>query len=129
MEMKAPNWFLRQLEIIDKSYFLEWNDLYAYWEVKKKMDICRTDKITGKITQIKDPTVAVFTRLNDQALLSMRRRKYNALRYVPGDMGSYLEAIKRANRIAQKKIKDIALERMAEGFMKMYEVGRKQMFT
>ena len=127
--MKAPNWFLRQLEIIDKRYSPVWNDRYAYWEIKQTMEIDRTDKDTGKRFLIKDPTIAVFTSLNDEALLSLRRRKYNALRYVPGDKGDYLESIKRANRIAKKKMGQIAIERMAEGFMKMYEVGRKQIFT
>ena len=128
--MNPPSWFLKQLTIIDKTYFPVWNEHYAYWEIKKRMEIARTNGDTGHLVNIKDPTLAIFNHLNDNALLTLRRRKYNGLMYHRKySSTAYLDHIVRANRIAKKKMKEIAHERMAEGFMKMYDMSRKKMFT
>ena len=35
--MIAPEWFLRELKIIDDTYFPAWNEKAGYWEIKKQM--------------------------------------------------------------------------------------------
>ncbi len=36
--MNPPSWFLRELEILDPTYFLVYNEEYLYWEVMKEME-------------------------------------------------------------------------------------------
>lgn len=74
--MLIPEWFAKELAIVDDAYYVFPNENYQYFEIKRRMDIDRKDKENGKRVRIKDPTVAVFKSLNDDALLSIRKRKY-----------------------------------------------------
>lgn len=122
-----PKWFLDELEIIDPTYFVVRNEDYQYYEIKRKMDIDRKDKDNGKRVRIHNPTVAVFHTLNDEALLSIRRRKYIGLQYKQDSM-AYLKDIQKQNKEAREKAKQIAREQMAEGYMRIYNLGRKKYY-
>lgn len=122
-----PKWFVDELQIIDPTYFVVANEDYQYYEIKKKMDIDRVDKENGKHVRVHNPTVAVFHTLNDDALLSIRRRKYIGLQYRQDTM-AYLKDIQKQNREAKAKAKQIAREMMAEGYMRIYNLGRKRYY-
>lgn len=124
--MTVPTWFTKDLELIDPTYFVFPNEEYQYFEIRKRMDIDRKDKINKKSVHIKDPTVAVFKSLNDDALISLRRRKYIGLKYKQDTLG-YLRDIKRQNKEAQQKAIEIAREQMTEGFMRIFST--KQYYT
>jgi hypothetical protein len=115
--------FKRDLKVLDPSYFVRYNSEFQYYEIKKKMDVKRTDKDNGIKVRIKDPTVATFRHLNDSAIQNMNKRKYLGRKY-EGD--KYLEWIKNTNKEARAKGKTLAREMVAEGFMEEYKHQRKK---
>ena len=123
-----PAGFLKQLDCIDPTYFVYFNEEYGYWEIKKKMDFDRKiDEDAARNRQIraraKDPTVGVFFRLNDDALLDLRKRKYLGLKHHRANReDDYLNWIISQNREAKAKKRQMALEMMAEGMMKMHRM-------
>ena len=125
--MTPQSWFLKELECIDPSYRVVYNEMYRYYEIKKDLDIYRTDKVNGKTVRLKNPTVAVFHVLNDDALESLRRRKRVGLKYHQNSL-AYLEDIKRQNNEAKRKAKELAREQQAEGWMRAYNWGKKKYF-
>lgn len=125
--MTIPEWFVKDLEVIDTTYFVVPNEEFGYFEIKKRLDIERKDKINGVKVRVKDPTVAVFKSLNEDALLSLRKRKYDGLRYRQ-DMMAYLKDIKRHNEESRKKAIEIAREQVAEGFIKIFNWGKKKYY-
>jgi hypothetical protein len=127
-----PDFFVRDLEIIDPTYFVKYNQLYNYFEIKKEMEVERKDKERGIRVRIKNPTVAVFRSLNEAALNNLRKRKYEGLKYArKHDSDEYLNDIIRSNKEAKKKKEQIALEMVAEGMIKIdnIENRRKVIFT
>lgn len=118
--------FKRDLKVLDPSYFVRYNSEYQYYEIKRKMDVKRTDKDNGIKVRIKDPTVAVFHHLNDSAIQNMQKRKFLGRKY---DGEKYLKWIKNRNKEASTKKKQIAREMVAEGFMEEYKFQRKKSFS
>lgn len=125
--MTPPEWFLKELAVIDSSYFLFFNEEYQYWEVKKRMDFNRKigENVASNIqlrARAKNPTVAVFKRLNDDAILEMRKRKYLGLKhnrlYREDD---YINWIIQQNREAKSKKKELADEMVADGAMRWFK--------
>ena len=125
--MTAPSWFVAELEIIDPTYFCLWHEEYRYWEIKKRMDIDRVDKDNGVHVRLKDPTVAVFKLLNDDALLSLRKRKYIGLKYANNPL-KYLADIQARNREARAKARHYAQEMQAEGVERIVNWDKRKMF-
>lgn len=125
--MLIPEWFAKELAIVDDAYYVFPNENYQYFEIKRRMDIDRKDKENGKRVRIKDPTVAVFKSLNDDALLSIRKRKYIGLQYRQ-NMLEYMKDIQRQNREAKAKAIEIAREQIAEGFMRIFQWNRKKYY-
>lgn len=125
--MTPPAWFIRELACIDPSYRVAYNAMYGYYEIKKDLEIYRTDKVNGKTVRLKNPTVAVFHALNDEALASLRARKRIGLKYHTNSL-AYLEDIKKQNREAKAKAKELAREQQAEGWMRAYNWGKKKYF-
>ena len=118
--------FKRDLKVLDPSYFVRYNNEYQYYEIKKKMDVKRTDKDKGIKVRIKDPTVAVFHHLNDSAIQNMQERKFLGRKY---DGEKYLNWIKSRNKESRAKKKQIAREMVAEGFMEEHKFQRKKSFS
>lgn len=122
-----PAWFVKELAVVDSTYFLWFNEEYDYWEVKKKMDFNRKiDEDVAKNIQLraraKNPTVAVFRRLNDDAILEMRKRKYLGLKHHRAYRDDdYINWIISQNREAKAKKKELADEMIADGAMRWHK--------
>ena len=125
--MTPRTWFLKELACIDPSYSVVYNEAYRYYEIKKGLDIYRTDKQNGKTVRLKNPTVAVFHTLDESALDSLRRRKRVGLKYHTNSL-AYLEDIRKQNNEAKRKARELALEQQAEGWMKIHNWGKKRHF-
>ena len=121
--MHAPKWFARELQIIDDTYFVVFNKMYEYYEIKKQMNVVQN----GELVVVK-PTLAVFRKLNDRALNNLRERKYEGRKYA-GDSEKYLNHLNALNEEAKKKKQKLAVEMMAEGYVRIHNLGRKQIFT
>ena len=120
--------FKRDLKIIDESYYVVHNPWFNYFEIKKKMNILRTDKEKGRKVKIKNPTLAIFFpwEMNDVALNNLRKRKWVG-RQQRGD--SYINDIAKRNKEARAKGKLIAQEMQVEGHMRRHNWGRKKIYT
>jgi len=125
--MHIPRWFVRELEIIDPTYYVVPNEEYQYYEIKRKIEISRTDRESANHILIYHPTVAVFKTLNEDALLSLRKRKYIGLKFRQ-NMREYAKSIVRENKEAKKKAIEIARERTAEGLIRIFNWGRKKYY-
>lgn len=121
--MIPPNWFLKDLEIIDKSYFPAWNEKMGYWEIKKKMHEYHLFK--GFMMEIKDPTIGVFKELNNNALDNIRQRRILSLKY-PGK--SYYNWILDQAKESREKKSALAVEMATEGMMKILNLGKSKQF-
>lgn len=121
--MRAPKWFERELQIIDDSYFVVFNKMYEYYEVKKQMNVVKN----GRLVVVR-PTLAVFRRLNERALDNLRQRKFMGRKY-SGDPKKYLKYLNSLNVESKKKKRHLAMEMMAEGYVRIHNLGRKKIFT
>lgn len=121
--MRPLKWFIRELEIIDNTYFVVFNKRYEYYEIKKQMNVVRN----GDLVVVR-PTLAVFRKLNDRALDNLRERKHMGLKY-GGDSMKYLKYLNRLNKEAKKKKRGLALEMMAEGYVRIHNLDRRKIFT
>jgi len=116
-----PNWFLKELEIIDSTYFVKWNNTWEYFTIHKKMNINRIDKLTGICVNIKNPIVATFKHLNHESLNNLRKRKRIGEKFCkPHDPYAYLNFIVQQNKDGKEKAKQLAREMIYEGFKKIY---------
>jgi len=138
--MNAPEWFLKELEMIDPRYFVAWNEPYRYWEIKLRLKFDRKIEVEGGAVsdgthhmltedqviryRVENPTIAIEPYLNDLALNNLRRRKYLRLKY-KGDFDE-LNEIAENNRQAEEKAHQLGIELIAEGLMKMDKIGNKR---
>jgi len=74
------------------------------------------------------PTLAVFRKLNDRALDRLRERKFMGRKY-SGDSKKNLNYLKSLNVESKKKKKEMAMEMMAEGYVRIHNLDRKKIFT
>lgn len=123
--MVVPKFFERELKLIDPLYFAEWNADNEYWEVKRKMTEFHTSQLRGISVKLHNPTVGVFSHLNDKALNELRERKWLRRRY-PGK--TYLDWILGRAKEAKEKKKQLGLEMAVEGFMKIGNWGKSVQF-
>lgn len=121
--MRPPDWFTRELRIIDDTYYVVFNKNYEYYEIKKQMNVVKD----GDLVVVK-PTLAVFRRLNDRALNNLRERKFMGRKYA-GDPKKYLNYLNSLNVESKKKKQQLALETMTEGYIRIHNLGRKKIFT
>jgi hypothetical protein len=125
--MIPPKWFLRDLEIIDKSYFPAWNEKAGYWEIKKKMHEYYMGRSRGRsfVAEVLDPTIGVFKELNNNVLDNIRQRKKLSIQY-PG--ASYLKWIMDQAKESKAKKNALAVEMATEGFMRIFNQGKSKQF-
>lgn len=121
--MTAPTWFLKDLEIIDKSFFPVWNEKAGYWEIKKKMHEYFTYK--QLFVEIEDPTIGVYKELSNSALDNLRWRKKLSVQY-PGD--SFFKWIMDQAKEAHAKKDQLAVEMATEGFIRIFNQGKSKQF-
>ena len=129
-EAHIPQWFLKELLVIDRTYFVKWNKHWEYYTIHKRMNINRIDQETGICVNIKNPIVATFKHLNHTALDNLRKRKrlgekFNAK---PHDPYAYLKFIVKQNKESKEKAKALAREMIAKGFMKIHKLETSKMF-
>ena len=129
MSTIPPKWFLRELKIIDPKYFVAYNRRYDYFEIRWKVHFYK--EVKGKYVEHRSqPTLATFRHLNDAALTNLRERKKLGEQFErKHDSNKYLQWIQELNREAKAKKQELALETITEGFMRIYNVGRRKMFT
>jgi hypothetical protein len=121
--MIAPKWFIKDLEVVDKSYFPAWNEKMGYWEIKKKMH--EYHLFHRFFVEIKDPTIGVFKELNNNALDNIRMRRRLSLKY-PGK--SYYKWILDQAKESREKKSQLAVEMATEGMMKILNLGKSKQF-
>lgn len=121
--MRPLKWFERELQIIDDTYFVVFNKTYQYYEIKKQMNVVRN----GELVVVR-PTLAVFRRLNDRALDNLRARKFEGRKY-SGDPKKYLNYLNSLNVESKKEKKELAMEMMAEGYVRIHNLDRRTIFT
>jgi len=121
--MRPPKWFERELQIIDDTYFVVFNKIYKYYEIKKQMNVVRDGELV-----VAKPTLAVFRRLNERALDNLRQRKFMGRKY-SGDPKKYLNYLNSLNVESKKKKRHLAMEMMAEGYVRIHNLERRKIFT
>jgi len=119
----VPDWFVRELKVLDDSYFVEYDSKYGYYVIKKKLNKLER----GYINEV-EIWLATFPRLNDRAMANLRYRKWMGRKF-EGDMKKYIRYLKGLNKEAKQKAKELGYEMMAEGLMKIHNFGRKSYFT
>ncbi|MCK4829685.1 hypothetical protein KA005_78905 [bacterium] len=123
-------WFLKELLVIDPTYFVKWDKHFnSYYSVHKRMNINRIDKDTGICINIKNPVVATFKHLNHSALDNLRKRKQMGAKFCkPHDPLAYLKFIVKQNQEGKRKAKQLAREMVTEGFMKIHKLQTSKQF-
>lgn len=127
--MSIPTWFERELKFIDPDYYVFHNPIYGYYEIKKRIEVSRKVDDNGMMKRLRmnNPTLAVFERLNDEALNRLRKRKIEGLKY-RGNMMAYMDDIVRQNQEAREKKRQLAAEMVTKGLMKIYNWGKTRQY-
>ena len=126
--MVVPEWFKKELEVIDPRYFVVYNPDYNYFQVRHRFEYVVVTN-GGLNKREGEAALATYTHLNDSAITDMRRRKQIGLKFQRTyNPNAYLQWIKAMNREAQQKAHRLALEMAAEGFMKIYQSQTTQAF-
>jgi hypothetical protein len=121
--MRVPDWFCKELSFIDPRYYVVKNADTDLFEIKMRLDFAR--KLDpSHFVRMRNPTIAVFDRLNDTALNSLRRRRRKALERMGGPEGELREIVSRNKEAKQKRV-EYGQDQMAEGFMEDYRFNRK----
>ena len=125
--MYVPEWFKKELKIIDPTYYVFPNEKYNYYEIRKDFHWYNGNEGTEHRAS---PSLANFKLLNNAALDSLRERKRRGLQFERKYYkDKVLREIERENREIREKNKEEALEMMTEGFMKIDQLERRRMFT
>ena len=126
-----PNYIKRDLTLIDKTYFFEWDHLSKGWFVKRKM------RLERHLLFIRDPRIGYYKTL-DEAILDLKIRKREGIRLnLDRNPEAYLNEIKKRNKEAKEKRRRRNFERMADGMMfghrmsvrKFYDMGGRSNAT
>lgn len=122
----CPSWFPSTMTEIDPAMYLEYNRHSNCYELKKRILI----KLPMR-EWIREPwTLAVFERLNDSSMTHIRYLHwlYNKLN-LRNNPVNYYKWLKKLNDEAKQKEHELAVEQIAEGFMRIHNLERKKMFT
>jgi len=125
--MVSPqSWFLRELRIIDHRYRVIPVEETQSYRIVMDADVVVESPVRGAFRITGPKTVDVFQRLNADALMHLRYRKW---------LGRQMKVIENPNaewnfmvaqeRAAKAKEMNIAHEMMAEGMMEGYKIERK----
>lgn len=121
--MQPEPWFLKELALIDRDLFVTWDRHYEYWVVKKRFR--KVIKRGNYLIEFKDPTIAIYKELNNNALDNLRYRYWLGNK-LTGER--YLKWIFDQAKEASEKRKQIANEMIAEGIMKAYKIATTKTF-
>ena len=123
--MTPPEWFLRELKLIDPKYFAWWNDAYGYWEIKVKKEFERkVEELSTPTMQVvvraKNPTIDIVNDLDQRCLHALRRRKFMDEQdaRVDPNRDPFLDRLIDRNKEAKAKRRKLGHEMIAEGLLK-----------
>jgi hypothetical protein len=124
-----PAFFVREINDIAPDCYLKFNSDLRTWQVWKDLDVFSdTDENGTRQHQKMSIVRAVFEALDQRALDNLRYRRWVGNRYMK-DSQTYLRWLKKEEREAKAKEKEIALDMITEGLMKGYESSRRTYFT
>ncbi len=118
-EKNPPEWWVKELAIIDRRYKVVYIPEYDYWSIKlttpyymeQDGDLRRFEKTTS---------LATFRILNDAALENLRSRKRLGDIFArANNPNAYLDWIVRMNKEARAKEIELGIEMQVEGFMEI----------
>lgn len=122
--MTVPEWFKKELALIDPLLFAWWNPMYDYWEIKVDTTDIAGRKIEinpEKQVQIRNkyPTIDVAHVLDQRVLHDLRKRRFDRLADPSRDGSGFLKFIRERQKEAREKKRKLAMEMIAEGLVKM----------
>ncbi len=122
--MLTPGWFLKELKIIDPTYYVRFNESNGFFEIVKDVSVSVKMKDGGTAHIYGPRIVDAFLELTSAALDNLRRRKAfgRQLNIVDNPMAE-LEFYAKLQKEANAKMMDEAYTRMAEGFKDIVEIG------
>lgn len=128
--MYVPEWFVKSLKVIDPTWRVEQDNSDGTYMIMKDVSVA-VPLDGGRTGIVHGPrTVAVFQgELCEAHLNELRSRKKIGERMnIVENPANELLFYQRMNREAKEKRKEMALEMMTEGFMKMHKMATSQTF-
>lgn len=116
-----PEWWKKDLKRLDPNYTTVYNPEYDVFEIKSREAIRK-----GNVPKWLVFNLAIFKELNEEALTNLRYRKWLGRKYTT--TAERIKWIKEMNEEAKAKRREIALEMIAEGFIRIHNFGRKKYF-
>jgi hypothetical protein len=118
-----PAWFIRDLKLIEPEIRIEYSEKLNHFIFWKMLPF----KLTGKEEPI---IIGTYKELNDKTLEEIRHRQWIRRNKVPpGDVKALLRFYKQEERRTKEKLKEAAIEQIAEGLTRIYRQGRRKIFT
>lgn len=121
----VPRWFLKDLEIIDATYYPEWTWEAGGWYIKKRLEAFRLG------VKISNPEVGFYPQWypDNRILDELRHRKREGQRLsLDRTPDKYLDEIMDRNREAREKAREANFQFMAEGMMEGHRMATKKTF-
>jgi hypothetical protein len=122
----TPKWFLRELRIIDPTYYVKVNEAARTYDVMKDAEIYLKFR-DGTVYKRKEPrVVGSYPLANERALTSLRYRKWlgRQMRIIEKP-GAEREAMRKEEEARMAKHKEEGFDMMTYGFKEAYAVDRK----
>jgi hypothetical protein len=128
-----PEWFLKEIVMIDPTYYVVYNDEFDYYQVMKEIRVFDVGPDGKMEKQDRTSALATFRYANDRALDDLRRRKKFSLQFnrasTEDDDNAYLNWIAEQNRENNAKAREYSIEMRAEGYMKMHKARTSATFN
>jgi hypothetical protein len=122
----VPNWFARELSLIDERYYVTWDDDNGYYRIQ--LDVYQLVNIGKEIVRINHPlTRAVFDDFDRRVLDDMQKRKWINRHFRTNDR--YYKWLKAQEEERKAKEHENATDMMAEGIIKMDRMENTKTFT
>ncbi len=121
-----PKWFLRELKIIDPTYYVKINDEAQTYDVMKDADIYLKFR-DGTVYKKKAPrVVGSYQHAVESVLTSLRYRKWLGRQMkIVEKPNAEREAMQKKDAESMEKHKEEGFDMMTYGFKEAYEVDRK----
>lgn len=125
-----PEWFKKDLKMVDENYFVVYNQFYDYFEIKRRIHIHYFKERTKKWAEVNHlATVGVFKVLNTTAIDSLLKRKKIGLKFnYKENPKKYWDWVAKQEKEARQKAKDMAIDHMTEGVIRIENIGKSQLY-
>ena len=120
-----PKWFLRDLEIIDPTYYLEWSWHSFGWYIRRRFQIMK------KGVFVNNPRIGFYRQWepDGRILEDLRFRKQEGLRLnLDRNPNKYLKEIVGRNKEAKRKAREANFEFMTDGLMFGHRLATRKTF-